>query len=93
MSSIGLSGAKTQRFYKNKMRDSKIDAAELLVDRLDRLLWKQKSKFVDKLRVNNLPHPLKTALAERSQQDEAYKKLRLMSTDQSAETPYQRERY
>ena len=81
MSSYGLSGAKTQRFYKNKIRDSKIDAAELLVDRLDRLLWKQKSKFVDKLRVNNLPHPLKTALAERNQQDEAYRKLRLMSTD------------
>ena len=75
------------------MPDSKIDGARLLVDRLDRLLWKQKNKFIDKLRVNILPHPLKAALAERNQQNEAYKKLRLMSTDQSAETPYQRERY
>ena len=63
------------------MRDSKLDAAELLVDRLDRLMWKQKNKFIDKLRVNNLPHPLKTALAERNQQDEAYRKLKLMITD------------
>ena len=65
MTTQGFSGAKTQRFYKSQMPDSKIDGARLLMDRLDRLLWKQKSKFVEKLRVNILPHPLKAALAER----------------------------
>ena len=96
VSGYGFSGAKTQRYYGHgRVPASKLDGAKLLEDRLQRLVHKQMRGFVDILRSKGLPQPLKAALADRRGQHDPYlyQKLQLLNSIESAQTPYQADRY